>query len=83
MKQSIFKPLPKKPEAQMCTVFRKISLMTHISKLLLIIVKQRIVDKIDKEVSRLQSAFRPEMGAREGILNLRAICERARKLLTG
>jgi len=68
--------------------------MTHISKLLLKIIQQRIADKIDKEVSRLQSGFRAEMGTREGIFNLRTICERTlevnqdislttRKLLTG
>ena len=98
MKQSIFIPLLKKTKAQKCTEFRTISLMTHISKLLLKIVQQRIADKIDKEVSRLQSGFRAEMGTREGIFNLRTICERTlevnqdvyiyvslttRKLLTG
>ena len=50
--------------------------MTHISKLLLKIIQQRIADKIDKEVSRLQSGFRPEMGTREGIFNWRTTCER-------
>ena len=50
--------------------------MTHISKLLLKIIHQRITDKIDKEVSKLQSGFRPELGTREGIFNLRTICER-------
>ena len=55
MKQSTFVPLPKKSKAQKCTEFRTISLMTHISKLLLKIIQQRIADKIDKEVSRLQS----------------------------
>ena len=76
MKQSIFIPLPKKPKAEKCTEFRTISLMTNISKLLLKIIQQRIADKIDKEVSRLQSGFRAEMGTREGIFNLRTICER-------
>ena len=65
-----------KPKAQKCTEFRTISLMTHISKLLLKIIQQRIADKIDKEVSRLQSGFRPEMGTREGIFNWRTLCER-------
>ena len=76
MKQSIYVPLPKKPKAQKCTEFRTIILMTHISKLLLKIIQQRIADKIDKEVSRLQSRFRPELGTREAIFNLRTICER-------
>ena len=98
LKPSIFIPLPKKPKAQKCTEFLTISLMTHISKLLLKIIQQRIADKIDKEVSGLQSGFRPEMGTREGIFNLRTICKRilelnqdvyiyvsltTRKLLTG
>ena len=76
MKQSIFIPLPKKPKAQKCTELRIISLMTHIFKLLLKIIQQRIADKIVKEVSGLQSRYRPEMGTREGIFNLRTICER-------
>ena len=50
--------------------------MTHIYKLLLKIIQQGIADEIDKEVSRLQSGFRPQMGTREGIFNLRTICER-------
>ena len=53
MTQSILIPLPKKPKAQKCTEIRTISLMTHISKLLLTAIQQRIADKIDKEVSRL------------------------------
>ena len=36
-----------------------------------------MANKIDKEVSRLQSGFRPGTGTREGIFNLRTICERA------
>ena len=77
MKQSIFVTLPKKPKAQNCTEFRTVSLMSHVTKLLLKVIQQRITDKIDKEVSRLQSGFRPGTGTREGIFNLRTICERA------
>ena len=40
-------------------------------------IQQRIVDRIDKEVSQQQSAFRPGTGARESIFNLRTICERS------
>jgi len=50
--------------------------MSHVTKLLLKVIQQRITDKIDKEVSRLQSGFRPGTGTREGIFNLRTICER-------
>ena len=60
-----------------CTEFRTISLMSHVTKLLLKIIQQRMANKIDKKVSRLQSGFRPGTGTREGIFNLRTICERA------
>ena len=77
MKHSVFITLPKKPKAMICTEFRTISLMSHVTKLLLKIIQQRMANKIDKEVSRLQSGFRPGTGTREGIFNLRTICERA------
>ena len=77
MKQSIFVPIPKKPKAQNCTEYRTISLISHVTKLLLKIIQVRITAKINKEASELQSGFRSRMGTREGIFNLRAICERA------
>ena len=52
LKQSIFITLPKKSKAQSCTEYRRISLMSHITKLLLKVIEQRIVKKIDNEVSR-------------------------------
>ena len=77
MKYSVFITLPKKPKAMICTEFRTISLMSHVTKLLLKIMQQRIANKIDKEVNRLQNGFRPGTGTRDGIFNLRTICERA------
>ena len=74
-KQSIFITLPKKSKAQSCTEYRTISLMSHVTKLLLKVIEQRIVKKIDNEVSRLQSGFRTGSGTREGIFNLRTVCE--------
>ena len=38
-------------------------------------IEQRIVKKIDNEVSRLQRGFRSGSGTREGIFNLRTVCE--------
>ena len=51
--------------------------MIHVTKLPLKIIQQTMANKIDKEVSRLQSGFRPGTDTREGIFNLRTICERA------
>ena len=74
LKQSIFITLPKKSKAQSCTEYRTISLMSHITKLLLKVIGQRIVKKIDNEVSRLQSGFRSGSGTRDGIFHLRTVC---------
>ena len=49
--------------------------MNHITKLLLKVIEQRIVKKTDNEVGRLQSGFRSGSGTREGIFNLRTVCE--------
>ena len=77
LKHSVFVTIPKKSRAQDCSSFRTISLMSHVTKLLLKVIQRRLTDKIDQEVSRLQSGFRPGVGTREGIFNLRTICERA------
>ena len=76
MKHSVFVTLPKKSKAMICTEFRTISLMSHVTKLLLKIIQQRIANKIEKEVSRLHSGLRPGIGTQEGIFNLRIMCER-------
>ena len=73
MKLSVFITLPKKPKAMVRKEFRTISLMSHVTKLLLKIIQQRMANKIDKEVTRLQSGFRHGTGTREGIFNLRTI----------
>ena len=77
MKHSVFITLPKNPKTMICTEFRTISLMSHVTKLLIKLMQQRMVNKIDKEVSRLQSGFRPGTGTRERIFNLCTTCERA------
>ena len=74
MKHSVSITRPKKPKTMICTEFRTISLMSHVTKLLLKIVQQKMANNIDKEVSRLHSGFRPGTGTREGIFNLRTIC---------
>ena len=49
MKHSVFITLSKKPKAMICTEFRTISLMSHVTKLLLKIIQQRFANKIDKK----------------------------------
>ena len=77
LEKSISITIPKKAKAQVCSELRTISLMSHVTKLLLKIIQQPIANKIDQECSNLQSGFRPGIGTREGIFNLRTILERA------
>ena len=77
LKQSIFIPLPKKAKTQECAEHRTISIMSHVTKVLLKVIQNRINAKIDYEVSQTQSGFRAGLGTREGIFNLRCICERS------
>ena len=77
LKQSIFITLTKMSKAQSCTEYGTISLISHITKLLLKVIEQRIFRKIDNEVSRLKSGFRTGSGTREGLFNLRTVFEQA------
>lgn len=76
MKKSTFIPLPKKSKAVNCTDFRTISLMSHVTKILLKIILYRNSAAIDREIGENQSGFRKGKGTREGIFNLRTISER-------
>ena len=50
--------------------------MSHVTKLLLKIVKDRMKGKIEAELDDAQSGFRQGKWTREGFLNLRLVCER-------
>ena len=77
LEKSIFITIHKKAKAQVCLEFRTISLMSHLTKLLLKIIQQHLASRIDQECCNLQSGFRPGIGTREGIFNLRTLLERA------
>ena len=74
--KSVFVTIPKKPKATNCNEFRTISLMSHVAKLLLRIIMERIKPKIESEISDNQNGFRKGKGTREGIFNMRTIGEK-------
>ena len=76
LKESIFIPIPKKPKATRCQEYRRISIMSQVTKLLLNIVMDRMKGKIEAELDDAQSGFRQGKGTREGLLNLRLISSR-------
>ena len=76
MLSSTFITLPKKPKANECGDDRTLSLMSHITKLLLRVIQERIYKKIDDEVGETQFGFRKESGTREGIFSLNTIAQK-------
>ena len=73
--ESIIVTLPKKPRATMCTEYRTLNMMSHLLKMILRSILMRNRQKIENEIGELQSRFMAGKGTREGIFNLRVICE--------
>ncbi|GFR88635.1 RNA-directed DNA polymerase from mobile element jockey-like [Elysia marginata] len=76
MLQSIFITLPKKQGARECEQHRTISLMSHMTKVLLRIIMKRIRNKVYKEISDNQCGFIEGKGTANAIYILRQIIER-------
>ena len=77
MRRSIFIALPKKPGATDCGQHRTISLMSHLTKLLLRIIMKRNRIKISEQVAEEQCGFVEGKGTRNAIFILRMLSERA------
>ena len=75
--KSIFVTLPKKPGAvdyeQHCTI----SLMSHVTKIILRVLFLRLRSRIQPEIGREQFGFVEDAGTRNAIFVLRVITERA------
>ena len=74
--KSIFITLPKKPGAIGCDLHSTISLMSHITKILLRIIMKRARNKLNPELSEEQCGFVEGKGTTNAIFILRNIIER-------
>ncbi|GFS01962.1 LINE-1 retrotransposable element ORF2 protein [Elysia marginata] len=79
--KSIFIALPKNPGATECELHRKISLMSHVTKILLRIVMLGVRNKIKPQIAEEQCGFIiiERKGTSNAISNLRVLIERASK----
>ncbi|GFO24946.1 endonuclease-reverse transcriptase [Plakobranchus ocellatus] len=77
LSKSIFIALPKKPGATECELDRTISLMSHITKILLKIIMLRIRNKIKPEIAEEQCGFLEDKGTSNAIYILPTLIERA------
>ena len=76
MPKSVFITLPEKAGVNECENFMTISLMSHILKLLLNLVLQRIAKKAHLPIRNEQFGFMPDTRTRNAILRLRVIAGR-------
>ncbi|GFO11990.1 RNA-directed DNA polymerase from mobile element jockey-like [Plakobranchus ocellatus] len=77
LSKSIFIALPKKPGATECELHRTISLMSHITKILLKIIMLRIRNKIKQEIAEERCGLVEDKGTSNAIYILRTLIERA------
>jgi hypothetical protein len=62
LKTSVFIALPNKTGDVECSDFRTISLMSHITKILIQVIQERIQNKINIELEEEQFGFRKNSG---------------------
>ena len=73
----IFIALPKKSRATECELHPIISLMSHVTKILLKILMIRMKNKIRPAITKEQHGFTPDKSTRNAIFILRTLIERA------
>ena len=79
LKRSVFIPIPKKGNANECSNYRTITLISHASKVMLKILQARLQQYVNHELPAAQADFRKGRGARDQIANICWIIEKARE----
>ena len=71
-------PIPKKRNAKECSNYRTIALISHASKVMLIILQARLQQYMNRELPDVQAGFSKGRGTRDQIANIRWIIKKAR-----
>ena len=74
--KSLIITLPKKGNLQHCSNYRTISLISHASKVMLKIIKNRLQPQADRIIAEEQAGFMKDRSTIEQIFNLRILCEK-------
>ena len=77
-KRSVFIPIPKKGNAKEFSNDHTIALFSHASKVMLKILKARLQQDVNRELSDVQAGFRKGRGTRDQIANIRWTIKKAR-----
>ena len=70
MEKVIFIPIPKKGNANECSNYHTITLISHASKVMLKILQARLQQYMNRELPDVQAGFRKGRGARDQIANI-------------
>ena len=77
-KRSVFIPIPKNGNAKECSNYCTSALISHASKVLLIILQAKLQQYMNHELPNIQAGFRKSRGTRDQIANILWITEKAR-----
>ena len=69
-KRSVFIPIPKKGNAKECSNYCTIALISHVSKVMLKILQDRLQQYVNWELPDFQAGFRKGKGTRGQIANI-------------
>ena len=75
----VFIPIPKKGNAKECSNYHTIALISHTSKVTLIILQARLQEYVNRELPDVQAGFRKGRGTRDQIASICWIIEKARE----
>ena len=76
--KSTFVAIPKKPRAKRCSDYRTISLMSHLLKVFLKIIHQRLFRLCEEQLGRSQFGFRDALGTRDALFATQVLFQRCR-----
>ena len=78
-KRSVFIPIQKKGNANECSNYHTIALISHASKVTLKILQAKLQQYLNREYPDVQAGFRKRRGSRDQFVNILWIMEKARE----
>ena len=79
LEKSVFIPIPKKGNAQECSNYHTIVIISHASQVTLKILQARLQQNMNRKLPDVQGGFRKGRGTRDQIANIFWIIEKARE----
>ena len=78
-KRSVFIPIPKKGNAEECSNYCTVALISHTSKVMLKILQARLQQYVNRELPDVHTGFTKGRGTRDQIANICWIIEKAKE----